>query len=64
MVPASYLESMVAPQLANSENPKTQAILRFTANLIKTYWEMGKGKEVAKYMDSLVQPLCDVSSTL
>ena len=52
---------MVAPSLNSSEQPKTQAILRFTANLIKTYWEMGKGKEVSKYLESLVQPLCDVS---
>jgi hypothetical protein len=61
MVPASYLESTVAPSLRSSEEPKTQAILRFTANLIKTYWEMGKGKEVGKYLESLVEPLCDVS---
>lgn len=55
---------MVAPQLSNSEHPKTQAILRFTANLIKTYWEMGKGKEIGKYLESLIQPVCDVSSLL
>jgi len=61
MVPASYLATVVAPQLSESEAPKTQAILRFAANLIKTYYEIQKGPEISNHIASLVKPISQVS---
>jgi hypothetical protein len=61
MVPATYIQDAVAPQLLESQHPKTQAILRFLANLVKTYWEMEKGDEIIDQTDSLVHPISLVS---